>query len=105
MFTEKKGVILDLIVGGVLVGMPPSKRIKYQTEQRFKVGQVVWISYDFTHNSIASLSQQRRSETPSPNNTPEPTSLGCSIEETHPIVEEETYIEVEDIEEGFYGSD
>lgn len=104
MFTEKKGVILNLIVGGVLVGMPPSRRIEYKTEQQFKVGQVVWISYDFTHNVIASLRHQQRREDPSPNNTPEPTSLGCSIEETHPIVEEETYIEVEDIEEGFYGS-
>lgn len=93
MFTEKKGVILNLIAGGVLVGMPPSKRIEYQTEQCFKVGQVVWISYDFTHNVIASLRHQRRREDPSPNNTPEPMADWGFEDDIHPITEEEEVVE------------
>lgn len=102
---ELIGFVMDKSPGEVVIGLPSGMRRAFKTSSPLYLGQKVWVAYDFTKNKIASISGRASQEASPPNNLPDPVSLGCSVEETHPIVEEETYIEVEDIEEGFYGSD
>lgn len=93
---ELIGFVNNKFPGGIVIGIPPGKVVKFVTEGVFKLGQKVWVAYDFTKKSVVSVRSTPAQEGSSPNNPPEPMSFGCHIEDTHPIVEDEEYLDVED---------
>jgi len=89
--------ITNKFPGGIEVGIPPGGKAKFKTKDTFEIGQKVWVSYNFTNNTIAAVSSSPGREVPSPNNLPDPMAAWGFEEETHPIVEEREVLVVDDI--------
>ena len=96
MYKELKGVIVNKIAGGVVIGLPPGFRVEFKTKDTYKLGQVVWVAFNYTNNTVVSVCSTPGTSKPSHNNTPNPESFWSPTENEHPLVEAEECLEVED---------
>lgn len=106
---EIKGYIVNKKKGEITVGIPPGREVKFITNEKFTLGQKVWVAYNFVNNKITSVSSTRMEETNAPNTFPEPLTSECYIEDTFPLVQEvedifvveEEWLHIADPEEGW----
>ena len=49
---EIEAFVVNSFRGGFILGIHPSKRVRYLTKRKLKLGQKVWVSWDFTRNEL-----------------------------------------------------
>lgn len=86
---QYRGRILRKTEEGYLVGVPPSMEREFKTKTMYKVGQIVYVCYNFIKREIVSISSTPFQETDAPPIGPLPPFTGHPADDTIPEVEVE----------------